>query len=98
MILYWPSESVTTERTRSMSAGLDASTVTPGITAPDVSFTTPAMPPAAWAAVDDGSSTATSTARQTVADFCIESSSPTAELGSYYKAAARQWVPRKTGC
>lgn len=32
-----------TERTFSVSAGLDASTVTPGNTAPDVSLTTPAM-------------------------------------------------------
>src|SRR5262249_8499482 len=42
-ILYWPSESVTTVRVFSMSAGLDASTVTPGSTAPDVSRTTPAI-------------------------------------------------------
>src|SRR2546427_7543706 len=31
-----------------MRAGLAASTVTPGITAPDVSFTTPAMLPLSW--------------------------------------------------
>src|SRR5579862_7261115 len=42
-ILYWPVESVTTDRTRSIRAGLDASTVTPGNTAPEVSLTTPAM-------------------------------------------------------
>src|SRR5262249_1382571 len=35
--------SVTADRTFSMSTGLDASTVTPGITAPVVSLTTPAM-------------------------------------------------------
>ena len=35
-------ESVVTDRTRSMSAGLAASTVTPGRTAPVVSLTTPA--------------------------------------------------------
>src|SRR5579862_1191341 len=40
---YWPVSSLTTERTRSMSAGLVASTVTPGSTAPDVSLTTPVM-------------------------------------------------------
>src|SRR5262245_49731028 len=39
-----PSPSVTTVRTRSMRAGLEASTVTPGRTAPDASLTTPAMP------------------------------------------------------
>src|SRR5262245_28053623 len=33
-------------RTFSIRAGLDASTVTPGSTAPEVSFTTPAMLPA----------------------------------------------------
>jgi hypothetical protein len=49
MILYCPSASVTTDRTFSISAELEASTVTPGITAPDVSLTTPAMPPAACA-------------------------------------------------
>src|SRR5262249_39215188 len=43
--LYWPSLSVTTVRTFSMSAGLAASTVTPGSTAPVVSRTTPAIAP-----------------------------------------------------
>src|ERR1041385_3834889 len=38
---YWPVPSVTVARTFSMSAGLDASTVTPGSTAPDASLTTP---------------------------------------------------------
>jgi hypothetical protein len=37
----------------SMSAGLDASTVTPGKTAPDVSFTTPDID--AWANATAGS-------------------------------------------
>src|SRR5262249_51609215 len=45
MILYWPSPSVTTVRTFSMRAGLAASTVTPGKTAPVASRTTPAMAP-----------------------------------------------------
>ena len=44
---YWPVASVTTDRTRSISAGLAASTVTPGSTAPDVSFAVPVM--VAWA-------------------------------------------------
>ena len=44
---YWPEPSVTAVRTFSMSAGLAASTVTPGSTAPDVSFTTPVID--AWA-------------------------------------------------
>src|SRR5262249_40826211 len=49
IILYCPSASVTTLRTFSMSAGLLASTVTPGSTAPHVSRTTPAMALCAWA-------------------------------------------------
>src|SRR5262245_55974789 len=39
---YCPPASVTPVRTLVMSAGLDASTVTPGSTAPDVSRTVPA--------------------------------------------------------
>src|SRR5689334_10069583 len=39
----WPPPSVTTDRTFSMRAGLAASTVTPGSTAPDVSRTTPVI-------------------------------------------------------
>src|ERR671935_2440328 len=95
MILYWPSVSVITERTRSMSAGLDASTVTPGITAPDASFTTPAMPPAACAAANDGSSNAARTARQTVADLFIETSRPTAEMGSHYRLGLQSAFPEQ---
>ena len=41
-MMYRPSPSVTAERLFSMSTGLEASTVTPGSTAPDVSFTIPA--------------------------------------------------------
>src|SRR6185436_9677084 len=48
----WPL--VTTERVRSIRTSLDASTVTPGSTAPDASRTTPAMALCALAA--DGSS------------------------------------------
>src|SRR5436190_16939404 len=47
---YWPFPSVTAERTFSMRTGLAASTVTPGSTAPDVSFTTPVMDAWAYAA------------------------------------------------
>src|SRR5262245_12337092 len=43
---YWPVPSVTTVRDFSMSAGLDASTLTPGRMAPDVSLTMPAT--AGW--------------------------------------------------
>src|SRR5439155_14553220 len=44
-ILYTPPASLTTVRTFSISAGLAASTVTPGRTAPVVSLTTPAIAP-----------------------------------------------------
>jgi hypothetical protein len=52
MMRYAPFESVLTERTRSMRTGLDTSTVTPGRTAPEVSFTTPAID--AWAKTNTG--------------------------------------------
>jgi hypothetical protein len=54
-IRYWPEPSVTTERVFSISASLAASTVTPGSTAPDVSFTTPTI--ALWACAATGSIT-----------------------------------------
>src|SRR5262245_1534249 len=40
-MLYWPLPSVVADRTFSIRAGLDASTVTPGNTAPDESRTVP---------------------------------------------------------
>ena len=48
-ILYWPVPSVTATRVFSISAGLDASTVTPGMICPDVSFTVPAIDAPVWA-------------------------------------------------
>src|SRR5436189_1369791 len=54
-IRYTPDSSVTASRTFSISAGLDASTVTPGNTPPDESFTTPVMDACAYA--DAGSIT-----------------------------------------
>src|SRR6476469_9097664 len=75
MILYWPSASLTTDRTFSMSAGLEASTVTPGMTAPEESRTTPAIPPApcALALVADAQRTPTSmiTTLALVDMFCL---------------------------
>ena len=44
---YWPVLSVMTDRTRSINAGLAASTVTPGSTAPELSLAVPVM--VAWA-------------------------------------------------
>src|ERR1043166_2188844 len=52
MMRYCPVESVTTERTFSINAGLDASTVTPGRTAPEESFTTPVIEACAKAIED----------------------------------------------
>src|SRR5262245_59446122 len=43
MIRYWPAPSLTAVRIFSISAGLAASTVTPGSTAPDASLTAPAI-------------------------------------------------------
>jgi hypothetical protein len=56
---YCPLPSLMTERTFSMSTGLLASTVTPGSTAPDVSFTVPVIDACANAMV--GMSTASAT-------------------------------------
>src|SRR5262245_1073315 len=53
---YWPVLSVTPVRTFSISAGLDASTVTPGKTPPDSSLTVPVRVPCANTA--DGRRTA----------------------------------------
>src|SRR5450759_1355051 len=49
MILYWPLPSVTAVRLPPIIAGLAASTVTPGSTPPEVSFTTPAITLPLWA-------------------------------------------------
>src|SRR5437016_4779546 len=46
---YWPDPLVTTERVFSMSAGLDAATVTLGMTAPEESLTVPTIEAWAWA-------------------------------------------------
>src|SRR4051812_47852425 len=55
---YWPEPSVTAVRTLSMSAGLAASTVTPGRTAPEASLATPEIDaPLCAAAVQAVSST-----------------------------------------
>src|SRR6476646_6744737 len=56
MMRYSPRSSVTALRTFSMRTGLDASTVTPGSTAPDVSVTTPAMVAelVPWLQAEDG--------------------------------------------
>src|SRR4051812_28182833 len=59
---YRPAASVVVERTRSMRAELAASTVTPGMTPPDESRTTPVSEACAMAAVGM-SSTMTSSAR-----------------------------------
>ena len=59
MTRYWPVPSVTTERTFSINAGLAASTVTPGNTAPDASRTVPVRVPWANAEVDSNMNAAT---------------------------------------
>ncbi len=64
-ILYCPWLSLTTERVFSMRAGLAASTVTPGRTAPELSFTTPAI--ALWACATPGSPTSAASANSAAA-------------------------------
>src|SRR5438876_5886460 len=46
---YWPVPSVTAVRVFSIRTGLAVSTVTPGRTAPDASFTTPVIDACAYA-------------------------------------------------
>src|SRR5947207_14958930 len=59
---YRPALSVTAVRTFSISAGLAASTLTPGSTAPDASFTEPAILACAHAAVGANTHKATAAA------------------------------------
>jgi hypothetical protein len=56
---YCPVPSVTAERVFSINAGLAASTLTPGSTAPDESFTAPAI--VAWANAGGDNRTITAT-------------------------------------
>ena len=65
-----PLASVTAVRTFSMSAGLAASTVTPGRTAPELSRTTPAID--ACANATDGAATSTATTRHHVLTLYIK--------------------------
>src|SRR5438876_4180097 len=67
---YWPVLSVTALRLFSISAGLDASTVTPGSTAPEASFTTPVME--AWANARAGTSTRSRNAPNTTCDLRMQ--------------------------
>src|SRR5687767_8354471 len=67
MIRYCPSASVVAVRTFSIKSGLDASTVTPGRTAPDVSLTTPVI--VAWATATDGMSTVNPTSTRKATAF-----------------------------
>ena len=60
---YWPLPSVTTVRTFSIRAGLLASTVTPGRTAPEVSRTVPVMVACAYASVGSRTKASTRTNR-----------------------------------
>src|SRR5262245_59926272 len=66
MIRYCPLPSVTAVRTFSIRTGLDASTVTPGRTAPEASRTTPAMVACARAAAGAATSARTKTMHRTV--------------------------------
>src|SRR5438132_6934585 len=78
---YAPFASVLTDRTFSMSTSRAASTVTPGSTAPVVSFTTPANALCARAAVGNAS-TATSTSSDNSRFFIPTLLNTSAELHS----------------
>src|SRR5262249_12322493 len=91
MILYVPRSSVTVERVFSISAGLLASTDTPGRTAPLWSLT---MPVNALCARDSGTSavkytndTKTPMAARPVFDFLIRSSPPDRQTGGWFEKA-----------
>src|SRR5438552_1422200 len=94
MIRYCPAPSVTADRVFSMSAGLDASTVTPGSTAPEASFTVPVS--VAWANTVAGSSRRTRIARPFVrlrihrlsVVCCGQAVRPAYRQGEEYRPAA----------
>src|SRR6266478_1554330 len=96
--LYSPLSSVTTVRTFSISAGLAASTVTPGNTAPDESLTTPAIPLLAWAREVAGidtnhvadSATANHTLRDSLRSLISVSSRASGSSATLPDPAARQ--------
>src|SRR5688572_16489075 len=77
---YCPVPSLTTVRVFSMSAGLDASTVTPGSTAADGSRTTPAI--VAWANTRLGSSRIPAPAAMKITTRCISHLHDLAHLGA----------------
>src|SRR4029453_1591449 len=70
---YWPLPSVTTVRVFSINAGLEASTVAPGSTAPELSFTTPVIVPSACPELGAGSMTKPKTTMIAVAIARIRS-------------------------
>src|SRR5215813_10221161 len=69
---YWPDSLVTTERVFSMSAELDASTETPGMTAPEESLTVPTIEAWAWAMA--GMTTSAARTRIAFTNLCIVTS------------------------
>ena len=74
---------MTTLRTFSISAGLAASTVTPGSTAPEVSLTTPAMPPAACARATMLDACIAATTRHTRRSVAIQRDEPLSAINHY---------------
>src|SRR5262245_55707506 len=103
-MLYRPSLSVTTLRDFSMRAGLAASAVTPGSTAPDVSRTTPAIPLADACCADTvpGSTDAhitmprprTTTPLRTMRSLLLDVPFPNCRHNGYPRHAARECVSR----
>jgi hypothetical protein len=87
-IRYWPLPSVVAVRTFSMSAGLVASTVTPGNTAPEASLTTPAIAPSAWAPLGTGA-----TKNATIANATTENLFIAMLLGLLDESGSREYTP-----
>src|SRR5437867_7271188 len=88
---YWPDPLVTTERVFSMSAGLDASTVTPGMTALEESLTVPTIEAWAWAMA--GMATSATRTRIAFTNLSIVTSKVLTALPARCSAAMNQRLP-----
>src|SRR4029079_10455948 len=99
MMRYCPDPSETAVRVFSVNAGLEASTVTPGSTAPDASFTMPASDaPPAWANTNAGvSRTRNARVTRDFADTRMLTSSPSS-LWARGEMGASQGLEILTEC
>src|SRR5438477_10118798 len=88
----WPVPSETAERVFSMRAGLETSTVTPGNTAPDVSFTTPVIDACANATAGNR------TRHANMPNVLTALTTLPPEIERDYTNQERKVMPRLTGC